>query len=137
VFYYSFNSLLQILHPHFYDTPSHRQWRQSLYSRLSWFGEENPLLDKASSGVLADMCCVAKTYVPLMATIVAAIRTIAVHTAPPASLPIVAPTPRKRVMGQLVVTLLAHAATTTPVAISALSAVMTLKGDAVLPDLRA
>lgn len=42
---------------------------------------------------------------------------------------VVVPIPRKRVMGILAVTSLAHVATTTPVVISAPSAVMTLRGD--------
>jgi hypothetical protein len=42
---------------------------------------------------------------------------------------VVVPIPHKLVMGILVVTLEAHAATTTPVVISAPSAVMTLRED--------
>lgn len=97
------------------------------------------MLDKAMNGVLADMCCVAATRmnVPLLATTAAVIRTIAVHTVPTASVTVVVPIPRKRVMGILAVTSLAHVATTTPVVISAPSAVMTLRGDAARPDLRA
>lgn len=97
------------------------------------------MLDKASNGVLADTCCVAtaRTYVRLLATTVAAIQTIAVHTAPSASVTVVVLIPRKRVMGTLAVTCLAHAATITPVVISAPSAVMTPRGDAARLDLRA
>lgn len=94
------------------------------------------MLDEAS-GVLAVMCCVAtRTDVPLLATIAAAICTIAVHTIPPASVPVVVPIPHKLVMGILVVTLAAHAATITLVVILAPSAVMTLTGDAARLDLR-